>query len=150
MKDEKEFELDDDFDFDEQEKPIGEKIIRKQSNNLREGNEEFDFDDLSRLVIEYIKSNIFVDDVFETSEFPDFVDYLDKNEILKLPISSWFSYEVARGDKKDKLKFIVWAQNKILLSDKINDFAKVEILKIFNVASALTMFRKIEWQIATV
>ena len=147
-----------DFDFGDEVAAVTEQDI-KAANNMRENikkqNTISEKISASELILTHISgsdlNNGYTDQLDRTDAFVSLIELLDKEKVFKLPGGVYyFAYEMVNGPKKDKAKFLLWAQHKILTSSEINDKVKVEILKIFNTASALTVFGNMEWQIATV
>lgn len=145
--------LNDDFDFDE---PISSTGFNSEDEPpIAVIADEKDKESISGLILNHISgsdlNNGYTDQLDRTDAFVSLIELLDKESVFKLPSGVYyFAYEMVNGPKKDKAKFLLWAQHKILTSSEINEKAKVEILKIFNTASALTVFGNMEWQIATV
>lgn len=148
------FDLDDieDFDFDDEADTTDLKIDPKSPGyKVIKRDKEF----VSTVIINNISNGELengYDETFDkTDSLVSLIELLDKEKIFKLPIGEhYFVYEMLNGPKKDKEKFLLWSQHQVLNSSNINEHAKIEILKIFNTVIALTVFGKIEWQIATV
>jgi len=158
-KDTNDFDFEDSNDFDFGDEVTAKKEEIKAANNMRENikkqNTINEKESVSELILTYIASsdlnNGYTDQLGRSDDFVALIELLDKEQIFKLPDGiHYFAYEMLNGPKKDTAKFLLWAQHKILTSNEINDKVKVEILKIFNTAAALTVFGNMEWQIATV
>ncbi|HEQ1926674.1 TPA: hypothetical protein VEN67_006749, partial [Pseudomonas aeruginosa] len=127
MKDEKEFDFDnDDFDFEikddvNDDSPVGEKVIRK--------------DDLSYRIARLTKDEFMSYDHPECYFHENVIAVLDELEsggVVKFPENAYgynFSNEIMSANIKDKTKYLLLVAHKVSVSELLNDSAKLSVLK---------------------